>query len=350
MAAIINSNIIKRLNLMSTIFSNNFNNILKAVSQDKVINKQEFNALKSFAKSNDEKNFTKLIEQDNVNIKFRVNETTIKAVDYDVKIVLSDNNPTSSIKMNLTSNEIIAIPDHEPNKNNVNVEANVYSDYPNLKALNGILKIEDYNNILVRKNVNDLAKLPEPVLQKLKDKGLNQIQIGNISVVDMAKNDELKHQKPRNWSEGSSWDKVPGVYNPNDKTVAIGIGSHGSESLALHEVGHAIGDLFKLDKSKEMKEHHKRLFNKVEDYLKGGDTPGNRAGTEEMFAEALATFLNDGESKAVQRFDQQLINYIKKEVFNYQTSQSQNIKYNDLINKLDNKNPSYNRLINSLDQ
>lgn len=333
---------------MSLIFSNNFNNILKSTSQDKIITKSEMEVIKNNATSKDEKFFIGLIEQDNLNIKFKVTESTVKSIDYNVQMALSGNATSSTLKMDLTKNEIIAVLPHEKNPNNVAVEPRVYNDYPNLKALDGVLKIEDYNNIFIKRSVEELAKIPEPVLQKLKDKGLKQLQIGNISVVDMAKNDELKHQKPRNWSEGSTWDNVPGVYNPNDKTVAIGVGSHGSESLALHEVGHAIGDLFKLDKSKEMIEHHKRLFNKVNDYLQGGTIPGNRAGTEEMFAEALATFLDEGEAKAVQKFDQQLINYIKKEVFNNQFPVSSNKTYNELMTKLDSRNTKYNNLINNL--
>lgn len=346
---------------MTLIFKNNFNNILKQTTTDKIINKSELEMLQNAAQSRDEKFFTKLLTSsniDNVKIKFKVQETAIKALNYDVQVSLSDTNNSgvrSYASIDLSNHEIISVPDHKPNDYGKNVPEQVYQDFPNLRVLGNILKVEDYDNLLVRKNVEDLAKLPERTLLELKNKGLKQIQIGNVSVVDMAKNSDLVNQKPRNWSEGSSWNEVPGVYNPRDRTVAIGVGSHGSEALAIHEVGHAIGDLFKLDKSKEMVEHHKRLFNKVEEYLKGGDEGGNRAGLEEMFAEALATLLDDGEEKAIQRFDKPLVDYIKREVFNNQPLQQKSNKsdvYQDLISRIDiapDKNDNYQNLMTTFD-
>lgn len=343
---------------MTFILRNSFNNILKSAAQDKVITRAELDSIKNASQTKDEKYFAKLLDNDtdDVKIKFKIKETAITAIDYNVKIQLSESKKEiyTSSTIDFTDREIIAIPEHKKNPDGINVPHEVYRDFPNLKVLGNTLKIQDYENILIQRHVQELAKFPESVLEKLKEKGLKQIEIGNISVTDMAKNDELRELKPRNWSEGSSWNDVPGVYNPNDRTVAISIGNHGSESLSIHEVAHAIGDLFKLDKSKEMIEHHKRLFNKVEDYLKGGDTPGNRAGTEEMFAEALATLLDDGEEKAVKRFDQPLIDYIKKEVFDNKLPVNEKSKksdiYNELISKLESTNSNtYNELINRLD-
>lgn len=347
---------------MTSVFRNNFNNILKNSAQDGIITKAEVESIKNAAETKDEKFFVGYFERktDNLQLKFKVKESISDTKAYTVKffdeVPENENSIRSSITMDLTHQEIVAIPDHKQNPEGVKVPPEVYKDFPNLKALGKILKVQDYDNLLVRKNVEELAKFPESVLEKLKDKGLKFIELGNIGVTKMAENDDLHEHKPRNWKEGSTWDDVPGVYNPNDKAVAISIGSHGSESLAIHEVSHAIGDLFKLDKSDEMKEHHTRLFNKLEEYLKGGAEAGNRAGTEELFAEVVATLLNDGESKAVERFDQQVVDYIKKEVFDNQfpVKQEKNKSnvYNDMISRLDNvnsKNNKYNEMITKFD-
>lgn len=347
---------------MTSVFRNNFNNILKASAQDGIITKAEAESIKNAAETKDEKFFVGYFEgkTDNLQLKFKVKEsvsdTKMYAVKFFDEVPQNKNAIRSSVTMDLTHQELIAIPDHKQNPDGIKVPDEVYKDHPNLRALGNILKVQDYDNLLVRKNVEELAKFPESVLSKLKDKGLKFIEFGNIGVTKMAENDDLLQHKPRNWKEGSTWDDVPGVYNPSDKAVAISIGTHGSESLAIHEVSHAIGDLFNLDKSDEMKAHHTRLFNKLEDYLKGGTETGNRAGTEELFAEAVATLLNDGESKAVERFDQQLVDYIKKEVFNneFPVKQEENKSnvYNDMISRLDSSNSinyQYNEMINRLD-
>lgn len=355
---------------MTLIFKNDFNNTLKNAAQDKIINKSELEALKNTAQTKDEKFFTKLIgsEGDNVNFKFKVKETAINAINYDIKTQFSEPNGKESfvtMRVDLSVHDIIAVPDHQANPTGVKVPEQVYNDFPKLRILDGILKVEDYNNILIRSNVEDLAKMPEAVLTKLKNSGLKQIEISNKSVVDMAENSELRNQKPRNWEETSSWDDVPGVYNPGDKTVAIGVGGNGSQALAIHELSHAIGDLFKLDKTSEMKDHHKRLYDKIDTYLKGIGNPGNDAGAEETFAEGLATLLKDGEEKAISRFDKPFIDYLKKEVLNQTTfdllsSTFDNAKvintptsvatgkYNKLLNSIDSPstNDNYNNLLN----
>ena len=137
----------------------------------------------------------------------------------------------------------------------------------------------------------------------------------------MGDNLSLKGVAPRNWPEGSTWDNVPGAYNPGTKTVVAGTASeHGSESLLIHETGHAIGDLLGFNDSSELKSAHERLFDKLNPYLKGtGESvkevkPGNEAGRQELLAEGLAVFLQKGETEAIKRFDAQFVDFIKNKV------------------------------------
>ena len=205
---------------------------------------------------------------------------------------------------------------HVPNPNGVRVVDKVYQDYPNLKVLDGILKVEDYNDPEIKKLVSQLAKYPNSVLLALKKHGLKEIEVANLTPIDMGSNSDLKNVVPRNWPEGSKWENVPGVYNPNHKSVVAGtLAAHGSEGLLSHETGHAVGDLLGFDNSSDLKEAHKRLYDKISPYLKGS-SPGALDGRQEMFAEGLATLLEDGEAKAVSKFDQQFVDFLKNKVLN----------------------------------
>ena len=66
---------------------------------------------------------------------------------------------------------------------------------------------------------------------------------------------ELKGVRPRGWPPGSTWDIVPGVFNPNTNEVVVGtLGSatnrrvpakgegHGSADVVFHELAHALDD------------------------------------------------------------------------------------------------------------
>lgn len=302
------------------IIRDSFNSLLKQATSDNVINKSEAELLKQNAKSMGEKSITRNFGDDNMNLKFKVRENTEKVIDYNVKLALGndekkDFNMTSSIL-----SELVLKGPHTPNPQGINVPEKVYQEYPVLRSLGKTLKIEDYDgNPVVQENVKDLARVPESLLVALKDKGLKQIHIASLSSLYLAKNEDLSGDKPRNWSEGSTFDDVPGLYNPNDKTVAIGVGDNGSESMAIHETAHAIGDILKADKTSEMKEHHKRLFPKLEKYLQGGEEPANKAGMEETFAEGFAVLLKEGEDKAVEKFDQPFVDYLKYVLTKYET-------------------------------
>jgi flagellar motility protein MotE (MotC chaperone) len=215
---------------------------------------------------------------------------------------------------------------HIPNPAGVKVPPQVFIDFPNLKALEGILKVEDYDSPSVKKLVSELAKYPEPVLKKLKAEGLNEIHIADLAVPDLDSNSGLRGVHPRNYKDpNKTWDTVPGAYSPGNNSVSIGVGGHGSDSVAIHETGHAIGAKFKddkgvnLDHCDEMVAIHKKIFDKLSPYQQGQDgktpaIPGNTAGCEETFAEALATLLEEGEAKTVEKYSKEMLDFLKKYV------------------------------------
>jgi type VI secretion system secreted protein VgrG len=101
----------------------------------------------------------------------------------------------------------------------------------------------------------ELAKMPKADLEKLEAGGVKVVATRG-SVTDHLTH--LKGVKPRGWPPGSSWDSVPGLYNPATKEVVIatkGHGTkggayvppmndgHGSYNLTLHEAGHGLDDV-----------------------------------------------------------------------------------------------------------
>lgn len=70
--------------------------------------------------------------------------------------------------------------------------------------------------------------------------------IGDRYITDLDDLGYLKGQQPRGWTAGSTFDQVPGVYDPSRRVCACGGDSkgHGSTSLILHEGGHALDDAY----------------------------------------------------------------------------------------------------------
>lgn len=97
-------------------------------------------------------------------------------------------------------------------------------------------------------HVLQLANVPEHILDQFKASG-GTVVIGKGGFPDVDAQDAVKGQQPRGWPEGQTWDHVPGGYSPRDNMVAIGVGDkdsywHGTSSLVLHELGHAVDRLY----------------------------------------------------------------------------------------------------------
>ena len=146
----------------------------------------------------------------------------------------------------------------------------------------------------------ELSKLPPHILQKMKDNGTT-VAVGRGSVTDIKP--ELAGQKPRDWPEGTSWDTVPGLYDPDTNTVLIttrGHGTengpyvpptgdgHGSSNLVIHEsmhgVDHGSGDI----------SGNNQAFNDARNAdigtLNSYENNDNPDGDEEAYAESAARY------------------------------------------------------------
>jgi hypothetical protein len=103
----------------------------------------------------------------------------------------------------------------------------------------------------VRTHVADLAKIPQEVHRKvaayIADKGRGGIYLGDTTMPGLDELQAWAGEQPRGWPPGETFDKVPGAYVPSSNALAIGKGSHGSGSLALHEFGHMADDAYRRD-------------------------------------------------------------------------------------------------------
>lgn len=307
-------------NSIKKIESYNFNRSENSVTDTKSDQAQSLSKNDSANLSSPSASRSNYLKQINIldnNVDSKINQvssTNVPSENIDKKAVIE---PKKTNKYNSLMNQIKLNDNnvHVPNPKGVRVPQEVYNDFPKLKLLDGILKVQDYDKPEVKKLVSQLDVYPTNILSSLKNEGLKQIEIAHLTTPDMAGNEDLKGVQPRNWPSGSTWEEVPGAYNPNNKTVVAGTAAkHGSEALLIHETGHAVGDLLGFNDSSELKSAHKRLFDKLNPYLKGIGEPGNQAGRQELFAEALAVLLKEGESVATQKFDAEFVSFLKNKV------------------------------------
>ena len=109
----------------------------------------------------------------------------------------------------------------------------------------------------------DLARVPERVLRQTAELGV-RLEIGDGPITSLPTGKPLKGQRPRGWGVNDTWDDVAGGYAPSVKTVMAGnTGRGGSVSVALHEYGHAVGDVLGFNESARLESAHVRLFEKL---------------------------------------------------------------------------------------
>jgi hypothetical protein len=162
----------------------------------------------------------------------------------------------------------------------------------------------------VRTALLGLDKLDDALLRGLVDRHVTWY-IGDRTVPDLDQNDYLRNVRPRGWPEGSTWSQVGGAYSPFGKKVNSGSSLHsGSANTALHETGHAIGDVFELDDDDDLIEHHKRLHHKLIPYLQQ-EGPGGRAGRQELIAESVAWLVWFDRDYLVSRTDEAYASWLE---------------------------------------
>ena len=77
----------------------------------------------------------------------------------------------------------------------------------------------------------EVARVPVEILQRAKDQGIKVIACRD-SVTDVCT--ELKGVTPRGWPPGSTWDSVPGLYEPTRRAVVVATRPGATESAARH--------------------------------------------------------------------------------------------------------------------
>lgn len=202
--------------------------------------------------------------------------------------------------------------DFVPYDNSEHENMKIKKAISNLGELGKIVKIEDYYVPEIKEHLKDLTLLPQNISKRLVEKGLKEINIANKKVTELDSNQYLKGQTPET-AKSTTWDDVAGVYNPNSKSVSLGNGMHLCESLVLHEIGHAIGDLLKYDNSKELEQAHIRLYPKLTPYYQQ-KAPGNIAGRKELFAESVGVLLKRRRDFAVKAYDKEWIDFLEKQL------------------------------------
>jgi len=175
----------------------------------------------------------------------------------------------------------------------------------------GFLHITEADSDIVREHIEDLNKFP-PKLHAEVEKWIDGVYIGDKPITQLDANEHLIGITPRGWPADMTWDTVAGGVTPSG--VMLGKGDHGCASLAGHEYGHAIGRVTQLENSAAMITHHKRLYSKLDPYLKGTGA-GSHSGRQETFAEAIAEMITFGDDEAVQSYDAAYIKWLRKEVF-----------------------------------
>lgn len=181
-------------------------------------------------------------------------------------------------------------------------------------ALGDKLHVSDPNSAYTKQALEDLSLVPQGTLIAMKYKGVG-VHIGDKPLTELDSNGPLKGVQPRGWPEGSTWDKVGGVYNPGCKCLtAAGKGQSGSVSTVLHELGHAIHSTNGLTSSQQerLTSIHKKVFKKLPNYLQQGG-PGGKAGIEEMWAEGFAHVIKDPKT-AKGFYSQEFIDLVKEVV------------------------------------
>jgi len=159
------------------------------------------------------------------------------------------------------------------------------------------ITIEDFNSPDLVIQLADLYKVPPEIIENIVNNGLKINFIKDYMPV-------LEDYNQDEWIQC-------GEYDMNSKTITVSIPSlarsYNSDSVALHELGHAYDFLSDQLSDKVESEAHKRLFDKLNNYLKTYEA-GGIVGGDEIFAQSFAEYFYYSKDEFVARYDEDWYN------------------------------------------
>jgi len=167
----------------------------------------------------------------------------------------------------------------------------------------------DIEHEVVKEHLEHLGLLPKNLISVIKNLDI-KIKIRNTDMLGMSDDNRFREEAPRG-SFQSDWGGVPGCYDAKTNTVYAGKGRHGSSSLVLHELGHGVGLLLKLNNNPNVIDAHKRLYCKLTSYFQQ-DGPGGLAGREELLTESFADYFILSKSKFIKKYDEDWRSFLGK--------------------------------------
>ncbi len=167
----------------------------------------------------------------------------------------------------------------------------------------------------LQRDLQHLRDLPPRIATRLREAGLRGVHLGTADLPHLDDLGDLHNEQPRGWTPGATWDSVGGVYDGTRHVAAVAsLGRSGSRATVLHELGHAMGDLFRMpvgtgalgerriDDHPDLVAAHQRLFHKLSPYEQQAG-PGGRPGRQEFWAESVAHYFTSPPREFEQQYD-----------------------------------------------
>lgn len=172
--------------------------------------------------------------------------------------------------------------------------------------------ILEADGVVAQRHLQDYNRIPAALRDAVEAEGVKTYINNDKALPDIDRQERFRGIRPRGWSEGSTWDIVPGAYNSQDRYVIAGKGQHGTMSLLLHEYGHAAGDTLGYDNDARLVALHRSQYDRLVPYHQQGG-PGGYAGRQEFLADAFAHTLID-RATAISRYGQGMIDFVENVV------------------------------------
>jgi hypothetical protein len=168
---------------------------------------------------------------------------------------------------------------------------------------------------IIQEHVAGLLAVPAGVLSKLRTHGLARIQIGKGGVASFPGYEAYQSIQIPESPCGITWNEARGAYLPSRREILLGTGSHGYRETALHEIGHALGDLNGYESSyllaREYAFQADGVFGRNRAFYPNGCKSAR--GRKEFFAESVS-FAIINRAKALRLFGPEYAAFLLEEV------------------------------------